>query len=87
MIVHTVAGPTALREAPKRKKFQFNDAYLFIAPSMLVMALFVIYPILQALWMSLHDWSFLHPAHPFVGLGNYAESLSDPRFWKSSESH
>ncbi len=83
MIVHSVAGPTTLREAPRRKKFRFNDAYLFIAPSMLVMALFVIYPILQALWMSLHDWSFLNPAHAFVGLGNYAESLNDARFWNS----
>lgn len=71
------------RRASTRRRIRFNDAYLFIAPSMIVMALFVVFPILQALWMSLNDWSFLKPKHTFVGLGNYAEFLNDDRFWNS----
>jgi ABC-type sugar transport system permease subunit len=50
---------------------------------MVVIAIFVIGPILQSLWMSLHDWSFLSPDQPFVGAANYSEALQDPRFWNA----
>lgn len=62
---------------------RINSGYLFIAPSMLVIAVFVIGPIFQAFWMSLHDWSFLAPAKPFVGLDNYRELVRDDRFWNA----
>ncbi len=60
-----------------------NPAYLFIAPSMTVMAVFVVGPIVQAFWMSLHDWSFVSPDRPFVGLSNYGEVARDGRFWNA----
>lgn len=41
------------------------------------------WPITQALWISLHDWSFLSDVRPFLGLGNYVELLSDNRFWNA----
>jgi ABC-type sugar transport system permease subunit len=50
---------------------------------MVVIAVFVIGPILQALWMSVHDWSFLSPDQPFVGIANYNEAFQDPRFWNA----
>ena len=62
---------------------RINTGYLFIAPSMLVIAVFVIGPIFQAFWMSLHDWSFVAPAKPFVGLANYRELAHDDRFWNA----
>lgn len=62
---------------------RINSGYLFIAPSMLVIAVFVIGPIFQAFWMSLHDWSFLAPSKPFVGLDNYRELARDDRFWNA----
>jgi multiple sugar transport system permease protein len=81
----TLAGinPFAPPRIAKRKRIRFKDAYLFIAPSMIVIAMFVVYPILRALWMSIHDWSFLNPDHLMVGLGNYAELFKDARFWNS----
>ena len=62
---------------------RLNTAYLFIAPSMLVMAVFVVGPIGQALWMSLHDWSFVARERPYVGLANYRELAGDDRFWNA----
>jgi ABC-type sugar transport system permease subunit len=50
---------------------------------MVVIAVFVIGPILQALWMSLHDWSFLSTDQPFVGAANFGEALQDLRFWNA----
>lgn len=62
---------------------RINSGYLFVAPSMTVIALFVVWPIVQAFWMSLHDWSFLAVDRPFIGLDNYRELLHDDRFWNA----
>ena len=58
-------------------------AYAFLLPSALVLAVFTLWPIVQALWISLHDWSFLSDARPFLGLDNYAELVGDARFWNA----
>lgn len=60
-----------------------SPALIFILPSALILLVFVMWPILQAFWMSLHDWSFLSQDRPFIALGNYAELLDDPRFWNA----
>ena len=56
---------------------------MFLLPSAVILSVFVLYPIVQSLWMSLHDWSMFQAAHEFVGLANYAELLDDPRFWNA----
>jgi ABC-type sugar transport system permease subunit len=50
---------------------------------MLILMGFVVWPIVQSLWMSFHDWSFLDPVHRWVGLGNYRELFKDDRFWNA----
>lgn len=56
---------------------------LFLVPSAVIITVFVLYPIVRTLWMSLHDWSVFQTVHAFVGLSNYAELLGDPRFWNA----
>jgi ABC-type sugar transport system permease subunit len=58
-------------------------AYLFLVPSGLILLVFVVYPIGESFWMSLHNWSFFSTVQPFVGLKNYDTMLHDPRFWNS----
>lgn len=65
------------------RTWRINSGYLFIAPSMTIIALFVVWPIIQAFWMSLHDWSFLSIDRPYVGLANYRELAGDDRFWNA----
>lgn len=65
------------------RRWRINSGYLFVAPSLVIIAVFVIGPIGQALWMSVHDWSFVLPAKPFVGLENYRELAGDDRFWNA----
>lgn len=62
---------------------QARAGYLFVLPSILVLSIFVIWPIVQAAWLSFHDWSPLVPSRPFVGLSNYRQLLVDPRFWNA----
>lgn len=70
--------------APRpRRRVHLGSGPLFLLPSALVLCVFVLYPIGQSLWMSLHDWSMFQATHPFLGLANYAEMLDDPRFWNA----
>ena len=52
---------------------------LLIAPAVIVFVVYVVSPILQSLWISLHDWDGLGPMR-FIGLGNYSELWRYPVF-------
>lgn len=53
----------------------------FILPALVLYTLFFVYPAIQALWVSLHDWSGFGKNMVFIGLGNYQEMFRDPIFW------
>jgi multiple sugar transport system permease protein/raffinose/stachyose/melibiose transport system permease protein len=57
-----------------------NPAYLYVLPSLLLIAVFIADPIVRTGWMSLHDWTIGDDAPPFIGLDNYRELLHDERF-------
>jgi multiple sugar transport system permease protein len=62
-------------------------AWLMTAPSMALIALVAVYPILYAVWLSLHEYSLIEEglsrwASP-AGLGNYIDAIEDPEFRKS----
>ncbi|MEA5054928.1 MAG: sugar ABC transporter permease, partial [Propionicimonas sp.] len=76
--------PGAPRPVPaRRRRYRFNSAYLFLAPGGLILAVFVLYPLLATAWMSLHDWTIGAAHNPWVGLDNYAALFTDPRFWNA----
>lgn len=62
---------------------RWSPTLIFILPSAIVLLLFTLWPIIQAFWMSLHDWSFLSRERPLIGLDNYLELLDDRRFWNA----
>ena len=48
------------------------------------MSLFVVFPVFQAVYMSLFDWDLLAlDFRTFIGLGNYQEMFNDSIFWSS----
>jgi multiple sugar transport system permease protein len=58
--------------------------YVFLLPALLVTAVVVLVPVLQTIWMSLHDYILFRPNHvPFIGLGNFTRLLRDEVFWTS----
>lgn len=64
--------------------------YAFIAPYLVLFVAFVLYPGVSALWVSLHDWDYLLPNKPFVGLENFIElftagSPTGGFFWQSMQ--
>lgn len=63
----------------KRKTF-----LLFSAPSIILMVGLMIFPMAMAVWLGLNFITFANLRTPeFVGLQNYAEVLTDVRFWQS----
>jgi ABC-type sugar transport system permease subunit len=65
--------------------------YLFIGPLVLVFAGFYLWPALQTVVSSFFEWGLLNPwsatdpeSWDFVGLDNYAITLSDPSFWNAA---
>lgn len=58
--------------------------YVMIAPAMLGILVFTIYPIIKLVELSLKDTNMLNPSNTkFVGLDNYTKVLSRPDFQKS----
>jgi multiple sugar transport system permease protein len=62
--------------------------YLFLAPYLVLFGLFVLAPSVYVIWISLHDWDFLLPGKPFVGLQNYVNlfkpgTVTSGPFWQS----
>lgn len=55
--------------------------FLFIPVVLFVV--FYIYPIIQNLTLSLHDWDGISPKMTYVGLRNYWQLFQDPRFYQS----
>jgi multiple sugar transport system permease protein len=54
-----------------RGKHETRDAYLFLAPYLVLFLAFVIGPFVYGLWISLHQYDYSLPDKPFVGLDNY----------------
>ena len=55
---------------------------LYLAPAVLFVAAFTAYPLIQMIWMSLHDWSLIE-AKKWVGLANFVKAWNDRQFWIS----
>jgi len=51
--------------------------YLLCAPYLVLLLAFVVGPAIFGIWISLHDWDFMLPRKPFIGLQNYKD-LFDP---------
>ncbi|MFF1396952.1 carbohydrate ABC transporter permease [Streptomyces sp. NPDC058287] len=57
---------------------------LFVAPFLVVFALFLVVPLVYGLWMSFTNSSLTGRGDStFVGFGNYAEALTDSKMWET----
>jgi multiple sugar transport system permease protein len=63
-----------------RARRDTQTAYLFLLPALLLIGVFVLYPLLQLLWVSLNDWNILKDQMTFVGLENYRAILKEDGF-------
>ena len=77
----------ALRAVPARRRSLYRSemrwGFLFIAPPFIGVLVFLLYPLLNSLYMSFTTFNFGQPAE-FTGIANYERALTnDPLVWKT----
>ena len=64
-------------------KKQFWFAIIAILPTFLIFGWVRIFPIIETLRLSLHEWNLLSRNKPFIGLENFKELFGDDQFFEA----
>ncbi len=75
----TLRSTTARFGLTERKR-EYIAFVLLILPNLLMLGIWVYYPFIYSIFLSLTNWSLLSPARNFVGLGNYVDLLQNPLY-------
>ena len=80
--MNTHASAAALPVASRRHRSGRALApALFLAPAVVLLGMFLVYPLLQSFRLSLLEWNGLGENSVFVGLANWAVLAKDALFW------
>jgi raffinose/stachyose/melibiose transport system permease protein len=60
---------------------------LLVAPAVLLMVVFLIFPVLNAVYYVFVDFDGLDPTPPFVGPANFTELAQDPQVWAAAKNN
>lgn len=85
--LRAILGRTDSRE-PLLNRLEISDRtlkWLFLLPSVAILAFLALYPFFMGIWMSVHEWPLAADAHPWVGFSNYEALLGEERFRNSLE--
>lgn len=69
--------------SPKPASRRAWEPWLYLSPSILLLSLFVFYPLVQSLYLSMYLTDPLGRPKVFVGLQNFSEQLTTPDFLRS----
>ncbi|MEQ4719180.1 sugar ABC transporter permease [Nonomuraea sp. B19D2] len=85
MMSTTIAAPAAAAPVTevKVKRRWTQHGLLFVAPFLLIYVVFLVWPVLLGLRMSLSSVNIAGANDRLVGFDNYAEAFADPRMWHS----
>ncbi|MFC3789961.1 carbohydrate ABC transporter permease [Paenibacillus sp. GCM10012307] len=64
-------------------KQETRAAFLFIMPALLLLVVFIFYPMTRALLISLENYNLISGSSSPAGLDNYKQLMSDGVFWAS----
>ena len=76
----------ALRTRPRHMQnalWETVEPYVFLAPALIIFWLFLYYPFIRTIYLSLFLTDKYGMAKVFWGVGNYTSIFSDPSFWRS----
>lgn len=65
----------------KRRLREEGPNYLFILPQLILFIVFLAWPVVRGVQISLNDWKIMAVTQRFIGTANYAELLRDPKWW------
>jgi len=58
------------------------ENFFFVLPALVIFCIFYVYPFLNMIFLSFHEWRGIGPMH-FTGLRNYQQLLTDNLWWDS----
>src|SRR3954467_8750697 len=76
-------GRGSRTRAGRRRRTSWPLVAVFVLPSLILYGLFMIWPFVGTLQLSLQAWDGFAPDRTFVGLGNYVALANDGAFWNS----
>ena len=84
-IVSEAEREPAARQRGRRRLRSRSPAFWFLFPAVFALAVIGIYPLLVALYNSVHQYRLadIESGTPFVGLANYVATLTDSTFWQA----
>lgn len=82
--ISSAPGQTARRKTWKLSRLkELALAYLFLAPSLLLFGMFLLYPLIRSIYLSLFLTDPRGNIAVYVGLDNFRQLLTSSRFWDS----
>lgn len=75
--------PPAPRRRPRRRWLSAERLIVpaFLAPAMLLIGVYLLYPIVSSIQLSFFSWNGVSPVRDFVGLDNWRRLVADDVFW------
>ena len=74
-------GVRAAGRSRARRRRDWRLAAVFIGPALAIYLVFMVYPFVGAIYLSLTSWDGFSSSPVFIGLQNYLDLLSDQRAW------
>ncbi len=71
-----------MNEKVKGKKIKV-EPYMFLVPALLIFTIFLFYPFVKTIYLSLYKTNNMGQAKKFVGFENYINLLTSQSFWNS----
>jgi raffinose/stachyose/melibiose transport system permease protein len=65
------------------KRKQNYELLIFVAPALLLYAVFKLFPAISGLFYAMTNWNGINRDYEFVGVSNFSELISDVYFWQS----
>lgn len=65
----------------QRQRATRKAAAIFLAPVIILLIVFIFYPILDTFNTSLYKWNGISSSKSFIGLGNWSTLVKDESFW------
>ncbi len=69
--------------AKRKAGIDFRVSLVFILPALFFMALYIFYPIVESVLISLTKWNGLTADKEFIGLANWKALIVDEKFWRA----
>lgn len=77
----SVVDPPLATGRSRKRRAELIVIVTFLLPALVLIAVYLMWPIVQSIQLSLYSWDGVNPVREFVGLDNWQRLLADSVFW------